>query len=96
MNLYNGRGAHGRHRAKPQARPELHEAVCRLGLKWLEEWRAQRKDNATEPIATKGPMKDDEKKRRARFAAAIARAEFGRNYWDERRNRSREAERRKL
>ena len=94
MDFQNGRWSRGRRRASPQLRPEECNAAYRFALIWREEWRAERKKNTTEPVIVERPI-GDEKKHRARFAAAIARAEFGRNYWDERRARTREAERRK-
>ncbi len=57
----------------------------RLALGWRETWRAETAE--TERLAREADHRPDgeEKKRRARYAAGIARSEFGRHYWDARR-----------
>jgi len=81
-------GPHPRDRS--QRRPQHHRAEPdateqRLALGWRETWRTEAA--ATERLARAADQRPDgeEKKRRARYAAAIARSEFGRHYWDARR-----------
>jgi hypothetical protein len=53
-------------------------------LKWRDEWRAEIEGDA----ASEAEPPDDAKEgARARFAAAMARAELKRFYWDARRER---------
>ena len=59
----------------------------RLALEWRECWRAEKlqgQREKTEPIR----RPKDERTLRARFAQGIARAEFGRAYWDARLQRA--------
>ena len=60
------------------------DAEQRLALGWRE---TRRTEAAAERLARAADQRPDgeEKKRRARYAAAIARSEFGRHYWDARR-----------
>jgi hypothetical protein len=69
-------------RQKHSSEPDAIEQKLALG--WRETWRAE---TAETERATRAANKPDgeEKKRRARYAAAIARSEFGRHYWDARR-----------
>jgi len=62
------------------------EAAHRLGVTWREEWRTEQAKIAKTKLAGKEPQlkERDEEDRRARFAEGIARAEFGRAYWDKR------------
>lgn len=68
---------------RPRQRPPKYspESIAEhtLALGWRETWRAETGENAP----NKKPD-GEEKKRWARFAAGIARAEFGRHYWDAR------------
>ena len=63
----------------------------RLALAWRESWRAESvQSRNTDPIRTDKLNGMDKrtpnpKEARRRFAEGIARAEFGRAYWDERR-----------
>jgi hypothetical protein len=69
-------------RQKQSCEPDATEQ--RLALGWRESWRTEAAE--TERAARAASKPDgEEKKRRARYAAAIARSEFGRNYWDARR-----------
>ena len=82
-------GPHPRDRSQRRQKhfePDAPEQTLVLG--WRESWR-------TEAAATKRPAQaanhkpdGEEKKRRARFAAGIARSEFGRHYWDARREKT--------
>lgn|GEM_PF-6102728 len=80
-------GPHPRDRSqrrnKHSAEPDATEQ--RLALGWRETWRTEAA--ATERLARAAGQRPDgeEKKRRARYAAGIARSEFGRHYWDARR-----------
>jgi hypothetical protein len=69
-------------RQKQSSEPD---AEPRLALGWRETWRTEAA--ATERLARAADQRPDgeEKKRRARYAAGIARSEFGRHYWDARR-----------
>jgi len=79
----------GPHPDRPQRRPQHRRAEPdvteqRLALGWRETWRTEAAK--TERHARAASKSDgEEKKRRARFAAGIARSEFGRHYWDARR-----------
>ena len=79
----------GPHPDRPQRRPKKHSepnaTEQRLALDWREAWRS--KKAGTEKAGANAANRPDgeEKKRRARFAAGIARSEFGRHYWDARR-----------
>ena len=67
----------------------------RLALAWRESWRAESLKNrkgVASPVRKdtlngKDRRKPNAKEERKRFAESIARAEFGRAYWDERRQR---------
>jgi hypothetical protein len=62
--------------------------LTKLGLQRLTELRAERAEAASNGHAP-APLPHKAKNRRAvlaRFASGIARAEFGRFYWDEHRN----------
>jgi len=69
-------------RQKHSSEPDATEQ--RLALGWRETWRTEA---APERLARAAEQRPDgeEKKRRARYAAGIARSEFGRHYWDARR-----------
>jgi hypothetical protein len=56
----------------------------RLALGWRETWRTEAAETESAARAANKPD-GEEKKRRARYAAGIARSEFGRHYWDARR-----------
>ena len=82
-------GPHPRDRSQRRKKhwPQADATEQRLALGWREIWRAE--VAATErptPAANHRPD-GEEKKRRARFAAGIARSEFGRHYWDARREK---------
>jgi hypothetical protein len=76
---------HDRSQRRQKQLSELDATEQKLALGWRETWRAE----ATEPerLARAADHRADgeEKKRRARYAAGIARSEFGRHYWDARR-----------
>jgi hypothetical protein len=86
-------------------RPSAEEvaAVSALGRQWRDEWRAAQAANHEPAVTPNVPASDRamparEASARKDFATAIARAEFGRFYWDERRtlaaNGSKRAKRR--
>jgi len=87
MNFYDRGGSRGHRHARVPARPQDQAAAFRLALEWREAWRAEKEKAAADAVGTEKPGSQEEEKRRARFAAAIARAELGRAYWDERRHR---------
>lgn len=79
-------GPHPRDRSQRRQKhfePDATEQKQALG--WRETWRAEAAE--TERLAQAASHRPDgeEKKRRARYAAGIARSEFGRHYWDARR-----------
>lgn len=78
----------GRHDRRPQPRPlepEERAGLHRAALAYRAALRAEAagtgKDSLAAPVADAEPDADGEADRRARFAAAVARAEFGRFYW---------------
>jgi hypothetical protein len=88
MHPNNGRGSRGNSPAKRRLPPEQTAASFELALKWRDEWRAGKSAASLQTADTKvdtAPKPGvDQSKHRAQFAQAIARIEFGRNYWDER------------
>jgi hypothetical protein len=88
MHTRNGLGSRGNSPAKRQLLPEQTAASLELALKWRDEWRASKSaacSQAAEIKVDAAPQHGgDQSKRRAQFAQAIARLEFGRSYWDER------------
>jgi hypothetical protein len=71
--------------------PEQHAATFKLALFWRQGWRNEiaarnREDGAAEIQTVERPRQTNGLDR-AKFAAGIARAEFGRFYRDERKNR---------
>jgi hypothetical protein len=89
--MHDRRGSPGLRRAKVAPHPEQSEADYRLALKWREEWRQDKQAaefQRESPMAPAKPVSPkDDGARRTKFAKAIARAELGRAYWDERRER---------
>jgi hypothetical protein len=86
MHTSNGRGSRGNSLARRRPSPEQTDALHELALKWRNEWRAGKLAASSPEVEPKGdpaPV-DGQSKHRAQFAQAIARLEFGRNYWDER------------
>lgn len=80
MTIHGTRKSHGRNRAQPELLLDR-TAIVELGLNRLKEWRASRM--APELPARSGNPDGDESRHRSHFAKAMARAEFGRAYWDE-------------
>jgi len=81
-NLRSRRRAAVAHRQTPEQLTVARENA----LKWRDEWRAEVKACATKGNGTlqrtmRPIMKED--RQAARFATAIARAEFGRFYWSD-------------
>ena len=75
---------------RPALSPQEAEARFHRALVWREAWRAEKARAAGEPVrreVAKAAREPDDKARRARFAEGVARAEFGRAYWDERKAR---------
>jgi hypothetical protein len=86
----NDRGSRGPRRAKPLRLPLDKPLDLACALFWREQRRkaVAIKAPAAEKEAPRRPQANgDDRARRARFAENIARAEFGRAYWDERRQR---------
>jgi len=78
-------GPHPRDRSlRRQKHSETDATEQRLALGWRETWRAETAEPERAAQAANKPD-GEEKKRRARYAAGIARSEFGRHYWDARR-----------
>jgi hypothetical protein len=79
----------GPHPRDRQRRPPKHATRQaeddRQALAWRESWRAEAAETKRGANALNGPADPEQAKRRARFAAGIARSEFGRFYWDARR-----------
>jgi hypothetical protein len=91
MRIRSVRGSH--FNRSPDRQPTHIQTAnqFRLALEWRDCWRAEKlKDqNGTAGHVRKEKDKPGEpdKEDRKRFAEGIARAEFGRAYWDERRQR---------
>ena len=83
MDIRNGRSARDRRFADRQPTEEQAIERFRTALMWRDIWRA-------ETLSGHGLVVDDvppgeaERARLRRFAQGMARAEFGRAYWDER------------
>jgi len=89
MDFHRKKGARGGAFAKAAISAEEAEAQFQRALVWREAWRAERR-GAASPTALAAPTPADrpsEEARRARFAAGMARLEFGRAYWDARKER---------
>ena len=76
--------------SRPWTAQEL-AAVRELGRQWRDAWRAEKTTPAGKPngaaAADSKPVQPERKPRAgADFAAGIARAEFGRFYWNEARD----------
>ena len=75
-------------RAHVEPAPEAAAKALSTALRWRAEWRAELDGRMTaaagERVAGTRRVGDGEARRRAKFAEAIARAEFGRAYWDKR------------
>ena len=89
MKFNNGRGGHNGRRERLRLSPEQERAAHRLGTEWRAEWLAEKAKAAKTVTKQKEPahprVEADNAAQRAKFAEAIARAEFGRAYWDARR-----------
>ena len=85
MTIYGSHKSHGRNRAKPELLFDR-TAIVELGLSRLEEWRASK--TLSKPAARSFNPSGDKSRHRSNFAKAMARAEFGRAYWDERLQRT--------
>jgi hypothetical protein len=84
------RGSGSRPRTWARLTPQQEASAFELALEWRRSWRAEvgvRRGNGEAPAkpAKRLPLKPDAS--RAAFAAGIARAEFGRFYWDAKRQR---------
>jgi hypothetical protein len=95
----HGHRGSGRRPHTPAIAPDADPAAFERALRWRGEWRAEiagdfptngsaANESAERPNKARFKKKADHD--RARFAAAIARAEFGRFYWDKRHNQPQE------
>jgi hypothetical protein len=93
MNIQDRRVSRGFGRARRPLSDEDIENDFRLALQWREDWRGE--TAAAEVVSTPPERAPDRKDRREAFARGIARLEFGRAYWDDRRAQAlrRDAER---
>jgi len=68
--------------------PVQRAAIFDEALRWRQEWRDEMgvRDAANGPAEPQRIKQQTNGLDRARFAAGIARAEFGRFYWDERKS----------
>jgi len=83
MNIHHKRAG----RARRIRSPEEIDAEIRIALIWREIWRAE-KMAPPQPRAAEAQQaapRPDEAERKKAFAKGIARLEFGRAYWDEKR-----------
>lgn len=83
MNIRSKRNSH--HKVLVDRQPTL--AQFRLALEWRDIWRSEKLQSRPELVERVRPAKD-KRVSRIEFARGIARAEFGRAYWDERRQRA--------
>jgi hypothetical protein len=85
------RGSGSRAKAGAWLTPQQHAAALSLALEWRQRWRDEARDRgngAPEGSAAKPPGRPRTSTNdRAAFAAGIARAEFGRFYWDAKKHR---------
>jgi len=86
MESYRNKDARRGGRARTAVSAAEAEARILLALEWRDAWRAEKQAAAKPaPLTAPAPAPTGpagEKERRARFAASIARVEFGRAYWD--------------
>ena len=87
MNVHERRDARDRTGASQQRSAQELAAIRELGREWREAWRAEKAGRAeTVSASTAAAAKPAQPERNARagadFAAGIARAEFGRFYWN--------------
>ena len=67
------------HRPVRPLKPEERAGLLRAALEYRAAWRAERAGTENGQVGKAEPQV--RKEQRARFAAAVARAEFGRFYW---------------
>jgi hypothetical protein len=93
MRIRSVRGSHNNRSPGHQPNEIQTLGQMRLALEWRDRWRYEKlkNQNATvDPVwkdEDKEKDKEREREKRKRFAEGMARAEFGRAYWDERRQR---------
>ena len=89
MSVDSRWGTRGKPPTRPQLSPEQLAANRQQAMKWREEWRAECWGSPQPPTGPdpEPPPKpgSDELKHRVKFAEGITRLEFGRAYWDKRR-----------
>lgn len=100
MHIRGHRGSGRRPTGRgPALTPQLEAAAFERALEWRREWRAEvaaraaGNGNAAHDTAER-PQRPS-KRDGAKFAAEIARAEFGRFYWDAKRNQLPAAQRKR-
>jgi hypothetical protein len=89
---FNGhRGSGSRFKAGALLTPQQQAAAFERAVDWRQEWRAEiagrNSGNGQQPGKTPTRPKRPPDGARAAFAAGIARAEFGRFYWDAKKHR---------
>ena len=89
MTVHGHRGSRRRLGPVRKASAEELAAVRKLGLMWREDWRAQKARpaetaNGVPAAASKGARRESKAAGGGSFAEGIARAEFGRFYWNAR------------
>jgi len=95
---FNGhRGSGSRPKEGAWLTPQQQAAAIERAVAWRQEWRTEiagRNSENGRPTnqAPKRPAREPQKNRAA-FAAGIARAEFGRFYWDAKKHRLAASER---
>jgi hypothetical protein len=94
VHNHEHRGSGSRPKAGAWLTPQDYAVALKLALEWRQQWRDEvgardavngrpAGDGAKRPTRQHAGKADD----RAAFAAGIARAEFGRFYWDANKNR---------
>jgi len=89
---FNGhRGSGSRSKAGALLTPQQQAAAFERAVEWRQEWRAElagrNSGNGYQPGTAPARPKRQPQSARAAFAAGIARAEFGRFYWDAKKHR---------
>ena len=87
MTFHEHRGSRRRLGPVRKASAEEIAAVRKLGLMWREDWRAEKASrtetaNGAPAAASKGGQRESKAAGGGSFAEGIARAEFGRFYWN--------------
>jgi hypothetical protein len=87
MRIRSVRGSHQNRSPDHQPTKIQTPGQFLLALEWRDCWRAEKLRRQNGTVGPVRKDKDKDRDKRKRFAEGMARAEFGRAYWDERRQR---------